>query len=84
VHATGLVPSEIRGLTKQQFKWARGVFDVWLWIWPRLRRRLTLSQNLAYQVRFTYYLLGPLFLAHALATLAALVRGGSSTSARPS
>jgi hypothetical protein len=54
---------------------------------------------LAYQVRFTYYLLGPLFLAHALATLAALVRGGSaappsgpraaprptsSTSARPS
>jgi cellulose synthase (UDP-forming) len=81
VHATGLVPSEIRGLTKQQFKWARGVFDVWLWIWPRLRRRLTLSQNLAYQVRFTYYLLGPLFLAHALATLVALQQGGAAGAA---
>jgi cellulose synthase (UDP-forming) len=81
VHAVGLVPSEIRGLTKQQFKWARGVFDVWLWIWPRLRRRLTLAQNLAYHVRFTYYLLGPLFLAHALATLVALEQGGSAGAA---
>lgn len=78
IHATGLVPTEIRGLTKQQFKWARGVFDVWLWIWPRLRSRLTLAQNLAYTVRFTYYLLGPLFLIHALAVIVALARGGEA------
>jgi cellulose synthase (UDP-forming) len=81
IHATGLVPSEIRGLTKQQFKWARGVFDVWLWIWPRLRRKLTLAQNLAYQVRFTYYLIGPLFLLHALATIVTLLRGDSASAA---
>ncbi len=81
VHATGLVPSEIRGLTMQQFKWARGVFDVWLWIWPRLRRGLTLAQNLAYTVRFTYYLIGPLFLAHALAAVVVLVLGGTAGAA---
>lgn len=78
VHATGLVPTEIRGLTTQQFKWARGVFDVWLWIWPRLRHGLTLAQNLAYTVRFTYYLIGPLFLAHAIAVLVALERGDAA------
>ena len=81
VHTTGLVPSEIRGLTMQQFKWVRGVFDVWIWIWPRLRRGLTLAQNLAYTVRFTYYLIGPLFLVHALAAVVVLGRGGAAGAA---
>jgi cellulose synthase (UDP-forming) len=81
VHATGLVPTEIRGLTVQQFKWSRGVFDVWLWIWPRLRRGLTRAQNLSYTVRFTYYLIGPLFLVHALAAAVALQRGGTAGAA---
>jgi glycosyl transferase family 2 len=82
IHARGLVPGEIIGLTKQQFKWARGVFDVWLWIWPgAIRRGMTAAQNLSYLVRFTYYLIGPLFLIHALAAVAALERGGTAGAA---
>jgi cellulose synthase (UDP-forming) len=70
--AKGLAPSDLPAFVKQQFKWARGVFGVLLEVYPRLYDRLTLRQNLAYLVRLTYYLVGPLFLLHALFTVATL------------
>src|SRR5690242_19772384 len=73
VHAHGLVPSDLPGLTKQQLKWARGVFEVLVAIFPRLAPRLAPAQRAAYLVRLTYYLVGPLFLAHAVVALGVLL-----------
>lgn len=78
IHAIGLVPSDVVGFTKQQLKWSRGVFEMWIDVFPRLARRLGLARSLAYLVRLTYYLIGPLFLAHALAALWALAAGGTT------
>jgi len=75
VHARGLVPSDLRSLTKQQLKWARGVFGVLVEAFPALAKRMAVSQSAAYLVRLTYYLIGPLFLLHALAVLAVLLAG---------
>ncbi len=69
--ALGLVPGDLAAAAKQQLKWARGVFEILLEVYPRVWKRLSLTQNLAYAVRFTYYLIGTVFLAHAL--IAALV-----------
>jgi len=65
-HAVGLVPGDLGASVRQHFKWARGVFGVLLEAYPGLARRLSPAQNLAYLVRFTYYLIGPVFFAHAL------------------
>lgn len=70
--AKGLAPGDLSAFVKQQFKWARGVFEVLLEVYPRLYGCLTLRQNLAYLVRLTYYLVGPIFLLHALFTVATL------------
>ncbi len=78
--ALGLVPSDLVGAAKQQLKWARGVFEILLEVYPRVWKRLSLTQNLAYAVRFTYYLIGTVFLAHAL--IAALVLGFGPLAAR--
>jgi cellulose synthase (UDP-forming) len=78
-HADGLVPSDVVAFTKQQLKWARGVFEMLLWAWPRFARSgLTVSQSLAYLVRLTYYLIGPLFLVHALVTIKILLTNGTA------
>ena len=66
VHAAGLVPSDLRAFTMQQRKWSRGVFGVLLEEYPRVWHRLTWAQRIAYLVRSTFYLIGPLFAAHAL------------------
>lgn len=76
VHAHGLVPSDLRALTKQQLKWARGVFGMLVEVFPRLAWQLSFRQCMAYVVRLTYYLIGPVFLLHALAVVAALGVGG--------
>ncbi len=76
VHATGLVPSDVVGFAKQQLKWARGVFEMWIDVFPRLAGRLGLARSLAYLVRLTYYLIGPLFLVHAAATVHVLLADG--------
>src|SRR5262249_45098866 len=78
IHATGLVPSDVAGFTKQQLKWARGVFEMWVDVFPRLALRLGVSRSLAYLVRLTYYLIGPLFLVPALAPLRVLLAGGGA------
>jgi cellulose synthase (UDP-forming) len=72
VHAHGLVPGDLRALVTQQLKWARGVFEVLVAVFPRLARRLAPGQQAAYLVRLTYYLVGPAFLVHALFALGAL------------
>jgi cellulose synthase (UDP-forming) len=73
--ARGLVPSDYEAVAKQQFKWARGVFEVLLSTYPRVWHRLSPSQNVAYLLRCTYYLIGPLFLVHALLACALLLAG---------
>ena len=73
--ARGLVPSDFEAVAKQQYKWARGVFEVLFKTFPRLFHKLTISQNVAYLLRCTYYLIGPLFLVHALLACALLSFG---------
>ncbi|MGB8648940.1 MAG: glycosyltransferase, partial [Anaerolineae bacterium] len=59
VLAYGLVPGDLIGFFKQQFKWARGVFEVLFSDFPYLAWALTPAQQLSYLVRMTYYLAGP-------------------------
>lgn len=73
--ALGLVPGDLTAAAKQQFKWARGVFEILLEVYPRVWKRLSLTQNLAYAVRFTYYLIGMVFLAHAVTASMILMFG---------
>jgi len=73
--ARGLVPSDFDAVAKQQFKWARGVFEVLFTTWPAVWRKLSVSQNVAYLLRCTYYLIGPLFAVHALLGSALLFFG---------
>ncbi|MCZ7570676.1 MAG: glycosyltransferase [Ardenticatenaceae bacterium] len=75
--APGLAPRDLAAWFTQQLKWARGVFEVLLTIYPRLFGRLTWGQRLAYAVRMTYYWAGPFVFAHILLTLAILF-GGSA------
>ena len=75
LHAAGLVPADLLAFTLQQFKWARGTFEVLLTVYPRLWHALRPRQNLAYLVRLTYYLVGPVFLLHAGAALLVLYFG---------
>src|SRR5204862_1903053 len=56
--ARGLVPEDLGSFVKQQLKWARGVYDVLFREYPRVFRRLTLHQKLAYFMIGTYYLVG--------------------------
>jgi cellulose synthase (UDP-forming) len=62
----------------QQFKWARGVFEVLLTQFPRLWPHLTWAQRLAYGVRMTYYWIGPVFAIHLLIGFLVLLSGNQS------
>jgi cellulose synthase (UDP-forming) len=75
VHASGLVPSDLRAFTMQQRKWARGVFGLLIESYPDLLRHLSWQQCVAYGVRATYYLIGPLFALHALLAVYVLLFG---------
>jgi len=81
LHAAGLVPADLLAFTRQQFKWARGTFGILLTVYPRLWKMLRPRQNLAYLVRLTYYLVGPVFLIHVMAALVVLLFGGESARA---
>jgi cellulose synthase (UDP-forming) len=54
----GLVPSSLSAYYKQQLKWACGCFDLLLYVYPRLFRRLTLQQRVHYFCRPLYYARG--------------------------
>jgi cellulose synthase (UDP-forming) len=58
VVSRGLVPEDLRSFYKQQLKWSRGVYEVAFSEMPRLWRRLTGRQRLAYFAIGTYYLSG--------------------------
>ena len=59
----------------QQRKWSRGVFGLLFEVYPRLLGSLTWSQRIAYLVRGTYYLIGPLFALHAFLAIYVLLFG---------
>src|SRR4030095_6389797 len=79
IHASGLVPSDLRAFTMQQLKWSRGVFGLLMEVYPRLLPRLTWRQRIAYLVRGTYYLIGPLFALHAFLAVYTLLVGSRAT-----
>lgn len=76
--APGLAPPDLAAWFTQQFKWARGVFEVLLITYPRLFGRLTWGQRTAYAVRTTNYLIGPVILIHIAVVLAALLGGNNA------
>jgi cellulose synthase (UDP-forming) len=69
--AKGLVPSDLNAFYKQQFKWARGVFEVILREAPHLFSRLTARQRICYTTRMTYYLVGLVIGGHIAAGILA-------------
>ena len=58
VVSRGLVPEDFGSFSKQQLKWARGVFEVAFVEIPRLLGRLKFWQKLSYLTIGTYYLVG--------------------------
>ncbi len=76
--AKGLVPSDLVAFAAQQYKWARGVFDVLFQVFPKLAGKLTWEQRICYLARMTYYLAGPMVALHLLFLLVLpLLRNGS-------
>jgi cellulose synthase (UDP-forming) len=78
VYASGLVPSDLRAFTMQQRKWSRGVFGVLMEVYPRLWRQLSWPQRIAYLVRSSYHLIGPVFAVHALLAVYLLFFGSTA------
>ncbi|MGA9115221.1 MAG: glycosyltransferase [Bacteroidota bacterium] len=62
--ARGLAPADLAAFVAQQYKWARGVFDVLFRVFPRLAGSLTNRQRVCYATRMTYYLAGPVVAVH--------------------
>lgn len=73
--APGLAPPDLRAWFIQQFKWARGVFELLVTVYPRVFGRLTWGQRLSYAVRMTKYWIGPLVALHLVATILILIFG---------
>jgi cellulose synthase (UDP-forming) len=79
--APGLAPPDLTAWFMQQFKWARGVFEVLLYAFPWLVPQLTWGQRLSYAVRMTKYLIGPVICIHVLVTIAVLLSGHQAAQA---
>lgn len=73
--APGLAPPDLVSWFTQQFKWARGVFEVLLTDFFRLFGRLTWGGRVAYAVRTTKYLIGPIIFVHLAAIITVLALG---------
>jgi cellulose synthase (UDP-forming) len=73
--APGLAPPDLSAWFTQQFKWARGVFEVLLTTYPRVFGCLKWGQRLSYAVRTTNYLVGPIIFVHLAVTIAVLFGG---------
>ena len=76
--APGLAPPDLAAWFTQQFKWARGVFEVLVTDYPRLFRRLSWGGRMAYAVRTTKYLIGPAIFIHLVAIIAVLFSGSQA------
>ena len=70
--APGLAPPDFNAWFTQQFKWARGVFEILLADFPHLFPKLTLGERLSYCVRMTKYWIGPYISLHVLWVVIAL------------
>lgn len=77
--APGLAPPDLVAWFTQQLKWARGVFELLLTVYPGSFWRLTWGQRLSYAVRMTKYWIGPAVFFHLFATIAILVFGNFET-----
>lgn len=73
VLARGLVPSTLSAYYKQQLKWSRGVFDLFVHVYPKLFSKFTWSQRLHYGTIPLHYLSGFIFLINFLIPVLALV-----------
>lgn len=73
--APGLAPLDLSSWFTQQFKWARGVFEVLLTTYPRSFIRLSWGQRISYAVRTTKYLVGPFIFVHLAVTIGVLIGG---------
>ncbi|SEI68552.1 Glycosyltransferase, catalytic subunit of cellulose synthase and poly-beta-1,6-N-acetylglucosamine synthase [Dyadobacter sp. SG02] len=73
VLARGLVPSTLSAYYKQQLKWSRGVFDLFVHVYPKLFPKFTWSQRIHYGTIPLHYLSGFIFLINFLIPILALV-----------
>jgi cellulose synthase (UDP-forming) len=77
VLARGLVPSTLSAYYKQQLKWSRGVFDLFVHVYPKLFGGFTWRQRIQYATIPLHYLSGVIFLINFLIPVLALVLGVS-------
>jgi cellulose synthase (UDP-forming) len=77
--APGLAPPDLSSWFTQQFKWSRGVFEVLIAVYPRLFRRLAWGPRIAYPVRMTKYLIGPIIGVHIALLIGVLLFGSIDT-----
>lgn len=73
VLARGLVPSTLSAYFKQQLKWSRGVFELFVTSYPKLFRKFTWRQKLHYGVIPLHYASGVIFLFNFLIPVLSLV-----------
>ncbi|MEM7034935.1 MAG: cellulose synthase catalytic subunit [Chloroflexota bacterium] len=76
--APGLVPPDLAAWFTQQFKWARGVFEVLVKVYPQKFTQLTWGQRVAYMVRMTKYWIGLVVSIHLLLTVGILFSGDAA------
>lgn len=76
--APGFAPPDLAAWFTQQMKWARGVFELLVMVYPRLVGNLKLGQKISYAVRMTYYWIGPVVALHLLATVLVLWLGSET------
>ncbi|MBX0289844.1 glycosyltransferase [Hymenobacter sp. HSC-4F20] len=69
----GLVPSTLGAFYAQQLKWARGAFDLLLYVYPRLFARFSFRQQLHYATLPLYFLAGLITLIDIIVPIASLV-----------
>ncbi len=74
--AKGLVPADLESFNKQQFKWARGVFEVFFEKYPKLIFKLGFEKNICYLNRMSSYLAGPVIFLHIISILILLISAG--------
>jgi cellulose synthase (UDP-forming) len=76
--AQGLEPADLVSFFKQQLKWSYGMFAILRDVYPKLRRKLTLTINICYLWRLSCFLAGPMVAFHLLATILVLFYGSTT------
>ncbi|CAG5010124.1 hypothetical protein DYBT9275_04649 [Dyadobacter sp. CECT 9275] len=77
VVARGLVPSTLSAYYKQQLKWSKGVFDLFVTTYPKLFSQFTWRQKLHYALLPMHYMSGIIYLINFLIPVIALCFGAS-------